>query len=232
MTVNFRFLLVCATAFVVLGNCCNGLVVPFTEDFTAGSANWADIDEAPVTHVAAGGPSNDAHITASAAFSSAPPNTNGIGIFRAHNAYDSSGDAFVGNWGAARVSKISAYFRHHETEAGLELTPFVRVATSNNFPGFAIEAAGPIPANEWTKVEFVVDPSNPLLTVEGPPSFFASTMNAVGNLQFGYSFPESFAENTVLRSFELDRVSIVPEPSAIFLVVAGVAVIAAAGRRR
>jgi hypothetical protein len=227
----FRTAMVCAAVSVALGNYCHAVVVPFTEDFTSNGANWADIASAPVSYVASGGPSNDGYVASSAAFSSAPMNTNGIGVFRAHNAFDSSGDAFVGNWNTAKVTKVSAYFRHHETEAGLELTPFVRVATSSNFPGFAIEASSPIPANQWTKIVFEVNPSNPLLTVEGPPSFFTSAMNSVGNLQFGFSFPESFAGNQVVRSFDLDRVSIAPEPGTIGLLFAAVMSISAFARK-
>lgn len=228
----FRTAIVCAAVVVALSTYCHAVVVPFTEDFTSNGANWADIASNPVSHVASGGPSNDGFIASSAAFSSAQMNSNGIGVFRAHNAFDSSGDAFVGNWNTAKVTKISAYFRHHETEVGFELTPFVRVATGSNFPGFAIEASGPIPANQWTKIVFDVKPTNPLLTVEGPPSFFNSAMNSVGNLQFGFSFPASFAGNQVVRTFDLDRVSIAPEPGSIGLLIAAVASISAFVRKR
>lgn len=228
----FRIAYICATVFVALDSYCQAFVVPFTEDFTSGGANWADINSAPVTANFTGGVDNGGYITSSAAFSSAPMDANGIATFRAHGAFDSSGDAFVGNWRTANVTKVSAYFRHHETEAGLELTPFVRVATVSNFPAFAIEAAGPIPANQWTKVEFLVNLGNPLLTVEGPPSFFNSARNAVSNVQFGFSFPDSFKGNEVLRSFDLDRVSIVPEPSVLGLLMACVASMSAVIRKR
>lgn len=217
---NHVFFISCVLAISFLGSACQAFTVPFVEDFTIGGANWADNAESPVNHVATGGPDNDAYISADAAFSSAPPDTNDIAVFRAHNAYNSSGDAFVGDWLMADVGQISAYFRHQETAPGLELTPFVRVATSNNFPAFAVVAGGPVPANQWTKVVFDIDPSNPLLTVEGPPNFFNSTMVSVGNIQFGFSFPESFAGSEVLRTFDLDRVSIrVPEPGSMALLL-------------
>ncbi len=223
MNLKFRTGLICAVLSVSLGNYCQAVVVPFLEDFTLDAANWGDIAENPATHVPSGGPSDDAYITSSAAFSSAPVNANGIATFRAHNAYNSSADAFVGNWQTSNVTKISAYFRHHETEAGLDLIPFVRVATTSNFPAFAIEAPGTIPANEWTKIEFIVSPGNPLLTVEGPPQFYTSAITNVGNVQFGFSFPESFVGNEVIRTFDIDRVEIVPEPGTIGLLIAGIA---------
>ncbi len=218
---------------IVLSTAAHALTVPFIEDFTTGSANWADNSDAPATHIATGGPDNDAYISAEATFSSTPPDMNGIAIFRAQDAFDSSGDAFVGNWLTAGVGQVSAYFRYQETEPGLELTPFVRIATSFNFPGFVIEASRPIPANQWTKVVFDFDPTNPLLTVEGPPSFFGQAMSSVGNIQFGFSFPESFAGNELLRTFDLDRVTFrVPEPTSVSLMLTILAALAVGSRRR
>ena len=55
-------------------------------------------------------------------------------IFRAPTRH-ASGDAFVGDWLTGGVHTISAWFYQ---ETGETLTPFIRFATSFNFPGAVI----------------------------------------------------------------------------------------------
>jgi hypothetical protein len=189
------------------------LTFPFTENFSTSASNWRDNGSLASTYVATDGVGGGGYISTDFSFEEL---TAGPALFRAHNAFDSSNDAFVGNWLTAGVGVVRAYVRHNAPEP---IDYFVRIATSNNFPGLAIELSQSVPANsEWTLLEFDTSASNPLLSVEGPPSAYASVMGAVGNVQFGVSLPAGLTDDPVAYTFGLDRISIgVPEPTGLLL---------------
>jgi hypothetical protein len=197
------------------------LTFPFTENFASSDANWKDNASLPLSYVATGGADGGGYVSTDFSFDGLAA---GPTLFRGQGNFDSSGDAFVGNWLTAGVGEVRAYVRH---DAPVAIDYFVRIATANNFPGLAIELSQSVPAGDaWTLLKFNTSASNPLLTVEGPPNFYASAMGAVGNVQFGVSLPESLTMDATAYTFDLDGVSIaVPEPTTFGLVLVGLAAV-------
>jgi hypothetical protein len=197
-----------ATA-LALANLAAALTYPFTEDFTSNTANWKNSASLDLAYAPEGGPGDSAHVTTDFSFVAAGPQ---VAIFRAHNAFDSSGDAFVGNWLAENVGRLTGYVRHN---APMPLDFFVRLATSANSPAVSFTLPQPIPAGSWEPVDFWIDFANPLHTNEGSPSitFYNNVLSNVGNVQIGVLTPAELAGNPASFQFDLDRVSIVPEPA-------------------
>lgn len=195
------------------------LVTPFTETFDSDAQGWLSGSFAPLTHDASGFVTSTVDISAAGPF--------GLTLFRGHDDFDASGDAFVGNYLASGITTVSFDIRHYYTES---LDFALRVATPFNSPGFAIELSDSIAAGEWTTVTFELDPNNPLYTPEGPPGFgfFAGVMSDVGNLQISLTPPMGLPTDTFV-TFDLDNVSITPAPGSItsFSIL-----LLAAGRRR
>jgi hypothetical protein len=102
---------------------------------------------------------------------------NGTIHFRANDAANASGDAFVGNW-IGNVSVLSAQVIH---DAPVALNFFFRFAGAGAMVGFA----PPVAPNTWTTISVAIDPSN--LTPAG--GTFAGVMGNVINLQVGVSVP-------------------------------------------
>jgi hypothetical protein len=200
---------VCSTAFA--------LTFPFNESFSNSDSNWKDNASLALTHVATGGAAGDGYVSTEFSFEGL---TAGPAIFRGQNNFDSSGDAFLGNWTAAGVGVVRAYTRH---DAPVPIDYFVRIATSGNFPAVNVELPYSVPAGpDWTLLEFDTSFSNPLVTVEAIPGQEVASYNAVfggvGNIQFGVSLPESLTTDPSFYTFDLDEVSIgVPEPSNVLI---------------
>ena len=214
-------------AIVVLSAClpaslAMAVTVPFTEDFVGGAANWRDSASNPAGYVASGGVGGigDGFISIERTFSpTADPNFAST-IFRGHDSFASSGHAFVGDWLGAGVSEFSFWIRHN---ASSDLSFGTRFATSSNSPGAnALSSLGLIaPPNEWTRLAIPISPA--AIAPEGPASFFANVFSNLGNLQIS-ARPGTSVGSTV--RFDLDRVSIVPEPTTFaFLMGAAGAVI-------
>jgi hypothetical protein len=197
-----------------------------TEEFTSSAANWKDFASLDLTHVPSGGPDGSGYVTTDFAFTSAPSGSSVL--FRGHDAFNSSGDAFVGNWLAAGINRLSADVRHDAPEP---VDFFLRLATPVNFPGMAIELPIAVQPNTWTRLAFDLSPGNPLLTVEGPPTAYAAILSNIGNLQISARVPAGLAQDATAYSFDLDRVNVVPEPTTLwFMVTLGMVVIAARTR--
>ena len=165
--------------------------VPYTENFTSDAANWRDgAGAAAATWVASGGPDGSSYITstASAFFLE---DDDPVVVFRGQDGFNSSADAFVGNWITSGINQFSTWVRH---DAPVSLDFFVRFATPGNFPGTAADKGVLIAPNTWTKLSYEIAPShiNEYLFPEGPPSFYNSTFSNVGNIQVGYSVPAGF----------------------------------------
>jgi len=184
----------------------HALTVPFTEDFPVDGANWREVANAPVNYISSGGMGgeNDGYISVDRTFTANPDFSQTI--FRGHDGFDSSGDAFVGNWLSGDVTRFSFWVRHN---AATDLTFGTRFATSANTPGAnGIGSPDVIPSNVWSLVQLPISPAN--IIPEGPPSLFDTVFGAVGNLQITARPGTNL--NTPI-TFDLDRVSIVPEPS-------------------
>jgi hypothetical protein len=192
------------------------VTVPFTENFAAGTANWKDFASLDVSHVATGGADGGGYVSAEFAFTNAP--TGSRVIFRGQDMFNSSGDAFVGNWLAAGIGGVSAYVRHNAPEP---VSYFARLATSANSPAALVELPGAVQPNTWTRLDFDISQSNPLLTIEGPPSFYNSIFSALGNVQISARVPAGLELDATPYKFDLDQVSIVPEPASILFLLVG-----------
>lgn len=208
--ISMRLFLVAVFAFAAQQ--ASALVFPFEEDFNDGASNWRNVDNGALTWVASGALDGSAYVsTEDYAFVLA--SSNFPALFRAQDNFNSSDDAFVGNWQASGVKKIRADIRHDFTAA--PLTMFARFAPSANTPGVQILTPGPVPANEWVRYIFEIYPTNPLLSVGGPPSGYNTAINAVANVQFGPLLDATLRQSEVPVTFDIDNVAIVPEPTSI-----------------
>lgn len=192
-------------------------IVPFTEDFSSGTANWRD--SGGVTGLAwsaTGGPDGGSYASGRFNFISSSPSSTPA-IFRAHDAYDSSGDAFVGNWIADDVDLFSVSVRH---DAPTALTFFTRFAPSANFPGAAAFNLTSVPPNTWTTLAFPINAGNPLFQYEGPGVTFNSVFSNIGNVQIGVA-TGSLSGVDQAYTFDVDKASITPEPATACLLLAG-----------
>lgn len=204
----------------------NAGVSPFTETFESGANGWLQGSFSAPTYNATGALDGSAFITSTADLNSAGPF--GLTIFRGQDDFDASGDAFVGNYLASGINRISFDFRHN---AGQDLGIALRVASSNNFPAFAVELDGPVASGEWVTLSFDLSFFNPLLTIEGAPTpdAFNAIMQSIGNIQVSADRPDGLSTPLVV-DFDLDNVAITPAPGAMALL--GLGGLAATRRRR
>lgn len=199
-------------------------IVPFTEMFTENSSNWFNgSGTAAANWSPAGGPDGSAFASSTGSFLTV--NTNDpILFFRAQDEFGSSNGAFVGNWVADGVTQFSAWVRH---DTGVPLNFFVRFASPNNFPGANQVFVVPVDSGMWTQLTAPLP--NPTLIFEGPFTY-GQVFSNIGHVQVGVITPAALAGMDQTFVFDLDDVSIVPEPAILLsLVVAGAALI---GRRR
>lgn len=204
------------------------VTTPFTEAFDTNTANWKNSASLDLTHVASGGADGGGYVATNTSF----VNTfmNSVILFRGHDMFNSSNDALVGNWLAADVRRLVAYVRHDVPEP---LAFFLRIATPFNFPAVIFDAPLLVPAGVWTPLEFQISPTNPLLTVEGPPNNYVTTLSNVGNVQFGIVVPAGKVGDPTTYTFDLDQVSIaVPEPSSMGSLLLAVAAVGGIRRTR
>lgn len=203
-----------------------GVVSPFTETFEGGANGWLQGSFSAPTYNASGSIDGSAYISSNADLNSAGPF--GLTVFRGQDDFDASGDAFVGNYLAGGINRITFDLRHN---AGQDLGVALRVASSNNFPAFAVELANPVASDEWVSLSFDLSFFNPLLTIEGAPTpqAFNEIMAAVGNLQVSVDRPDGLSTPLVV-DFDLDNVAITPAPGSLALL--GLGGLAAHRRRR
>jgi len=197
------------------------LTVPYTEDFTSGTANWLNATSGALTFNATGGPDGGSYVSTTAASINNP----GTIQFRANNSADASGDAYVGNWTGGNVTLLEADVIHNSPDA---LTFFFRISAGPAFIGLV---PTPVSPNTWTHISLAIDPANPLLIPEGPVTF-ASVFGNVQNLQIGVSVP--LADEGIPYTYGIDKVSIsaVPEPMTGILLSGGLIALAWPPRRR
>ncbi|HWB19122.1 MAG TPA: hypothetical protein VG711_02395, partial [Phycisphaerales bacterium] len=86
-------------------------VTAFTEDFTTNAANWYNPSgTAPADWFATGSFDGGSHISASYNFLDQTPGlpfpNNAVNLFRAQDEYNSSNNAFVGNWITGGVTSL------------------------------------------------------------------------------------------------------------------------------
>lgn len=210
---------------VAFASSANALVNPFTETFNTDASSWRNAaGSADATWVATGGPDSSAFITGATNVNSASFNT--VVALRGQDSYDSSNDAFVGNWIAGGVTLFSFDVRHD----GPEPIGFgVRIATPANNPGAVGVSFTPVVPGVWTTISIAIDPSNPQFISFGSGDF-NSVFSDVGNIQISYTVPSSLAGTGTIVNVDLDNVSIVPAPGA--LAALGLFGVATVRRRR
>jgi hypothetical protein len=202
--------------------------IPFTEEFSATSNGWVNFSSGAMVHSATGGPegAGDGFISATRNFVSSVSN-DATTYVRGHDSLNASGDAFVGNWIAESVTQFSYWVRH---DAGIPLTFGTRLASPLNSPG-ANAIASEVPSGVWTRIEFEISAASPQFTsFEG--SNFNTVFSSIGNIQLTVR-PGDLKGVNQLVTFDVDKVSVVPEPSsAVLLGTVGLVCALLATKRR
>jgi MYXO-CTERM domain-containing protein len=148
-------------------------------------------------------------------------------IFRAQDEFNSSGNAFVGDWIADKITKLSVQVRHN---APMPLSYFSRFSGPGNFPGATAIQFAPVMPNTWTTLTFNITPTSPqFVTFEGMD--FTSVFKNIGHIQLGVSIPAALANDTTLYKYDIDGVSAVPEPASIGLAALALGLLATYRRR-
>ncbi|MEM9372551.1 MAG: hypothetical protein AAGA55_02820 [Planctomycetota bacterium] len=188
---------------------------PFTETFDLGGENWRQ------------GDSSDVDWNSGVASTTVDLNTAGpfgLTLFRAQDGFDSSNDAFVGNYIAGGIDTLSFDIRH---DAGVDLGFSVRFATSANSPAFVLFAPQSVVSGEWTTLTFAIDPNSPFYSPAG--GTYEAVAPQVGNLQIFAARPDGLT-TPLVSTFEIDNVAITPTPASAALL--GLGGVVAARRRR
>jgi hypothetical protein len=201
-------------------------VLPFTESFETNASGWVyGTSSAPIWS-ATGGVGNSSYISAPATVSGS-----GFGaiVFRGNDANNASGDAFAGNWVTSGVTTFSTYVRHNADVALNFYARFDagagRAASSVNFL---------VNPNSWTLLQLPVGNEVTSFQSYGAAGVgqtaFDAVFSGVQNVQIALSLDTVNAGKAV--TVDLDRVSIVPEPSILGLLGAAAAFLGALHRKR
>lgn len=204
-------------------------LVPFTEGFDSNVSSWRDsTGNAELTWFNTGGPggSGDGYASGMFNFTGSAAGDTPV-ILRGQDGFDSSDDAFVGDWITGGVTEFSFDFRH---DAPVPVNVFTRFASSFNFPGAVAVDFVPVLPNTWTEVTIAIEASNPQFISFSGQSFEA-VFSSIGNLQIGIDVPVALAGFDADFTFDLDNVSIVPTPGAAVL-LAGAPLAVRRRRRR
>ena len=199
-------------------------VVPFTEHFPGGPADWRQADQlTDLNWLAAGGPDGSSYASGAFSFVDQGPGARPA-ILRAHDEFGPSGSsngAFVGNWLADGVTGFAAWVRH---DAPAPLNFFARYANPNNSPAAASLEFVPVLPNTWTELTFDIAFGTPNLFLEGPPTpqFYNQIFSDIGHVQIGAEVPDVLAGNPLTFTFDIDQVRLIPEPAAASLVACAV----------
>lgn len=204
----------------------SAVVLPFEEGFDTDTANWFNAAaSAPVDWSAAGGPDGSGYATSDFNFQFTATDDTPV-LFRGQDEFNSSGNAFAGDWIADGVTEFSFTVRHN---APAPLTFFTRFAGPGNIPGATAIGFAPVLPNTWTTINIGISAFNPqFISFEGQT--FEAAFSNIGHLQVGVSVPAGFGGVDQAFSFDLDQVRVVPSGSAAGLF--GIAGIAAVRRRK
>lgn len=147
----------------------------------------------------------------------------------ARNTVNSSSNAFFGDWIANDVTRIDLWVRH---DAATALNLGLRIPTSAGFPAMLGRFPDAIQPNVWTLLSMDINNTNPELLDETGPTHnnFNSVFSNVTYLQLFADL--SGQANSATIHFDLDRVTIVPEPSAWLMAGLGLPALGLAIRAR
>lgn len=215
-------------AFAVTSTATFGAIVPFTEGFDNDAANWFNSGGTAVSdYVPAGGPDGTGFLTGSLDLSNTVDGDTPV-LFRGEQIFGSSGGAFEGNYLAEGITELSAMVRH---DAPAPLNFFTRFSRGlSNAPGAIAVEFVPVFPNVWTEISFAIDPVNPQF-ISFEFSDFTGVFSSIGNIQIGAAINPGTAGLPATVQFDLDQVSIVPEPTAGALLLTVGALVARRHRR-
>lgn len=202
----------------------HAVIVPFTETFAAGPANWLNSDASALLGTSAsGGPGGGPFARAAFSFenASADPTTPPV-ILQARSAPLASDGSFFGSWTASGVTAFRVDVRHSVPASAAPggLTFFTRFAAAGNFPGATAIAFAPVQANTWTTLVIPISAASPnFVSFEG--TSFAAVFGSIGRIQIGVAPPASLVGTTDSYTFDIANVRIVPAPGAAGLLLAG-----------
>lgn len=219
---RFAFLLMAGFAQSV-----NAQEVVFTETFENGTASWATGAFTAPGYQPSGGVDGTGYIqspelTFDANFSSGFGGPASALLFRAQDEFDSSGDAFVGDWIDSKYVGFSIVVRHN---APVPVEFSARFASPNNRNGASTATGQLVPPNEWTEVLFDVSRgSDDIISfgaAGGEPDPYGTIFSNIGNIQISAFEPFGLTteQTMVPLQFDLDSASLiaVPEPAAVSL---------------
>jgi len=201
-------------------------VLPFTESFEVNSSGWVyGISTTPIL-ATSGGAAGSAYISGSASVTGT-----GFGtiVFRANDANNASGDAFVGNWLSAGVTAFSAYVRHN---ADVALNFYARFDAGSGQAGSSVNFL--VSPNSWTLLQLPI--VNEITSFQSygaagtGQAAFNKIFGGIQNVQIALAADTANAGKTV--TVDLDGVSMVPEPTASGLLIAAGAALLASRRLR
>lgn len=206
-----------------------GLTVPFTETFATDAADWAISPDGTQlgTWNATGGPAGGTFISRAGS----GPDT-GFGqfvsgpiLFRGQEAFDSSGDQFVGDWITGGVGTFSLDVFHDHTSS---LLFQVRLANPANSPG-ASSVDVSVSPGAWTTLTVPIVDSAAVFQTYGqlgnPPdaTAFGQIFSSIGNIQIGLA-PGQVGPTGLAASVTLGManpsISAVPEPGGLAVIAA------------
>lgn len=227
------FLAVSAT---VAAPSARAVTVPFTEVFVADAQNWAiNSGGTAATWNATGGPSGGTFLSRLGTPADGP--FSGPTVFRGQDNFNSSGDAFVGNWIADGVGVFSVDFFHDHSSS---LNVSVRFANPFNDPG-ASSINFLVPASTWTTLSIPIVDSTSSFQAYGSlgavpnATSFSTIFSSIGNIQVslasGQVGPTGLPASVTL-GIANPTIAPVPEPSTWAALGGAFAVAAAMLRRR
>lgn len=209
-----------------LGNLQAVSVLPFTESFEVNSSGWVYGTSTAPIWATSGGAVGSAYISGSASVIGT-----GFGtiVFRANDANNASGDAFVGNWLSAGVTAFSAYVRHN---ADVALNFYARFDAGAGRAGSSVNFL--VSPNSWTLLQLPIVNEITSFQSYGAAgtglTAFNTIFGGIQNVQIALSADTANAGKSV--TVDLDGVSMVPEPAASALLVAAGAALLVSQRFR
>jgi hypothetical protein len=218
-----------AVVFGFVASAAQAVSLPTSETFNVDVANWADNSGlALLNYYPDGGPDGSGYASANYAFNAGggAGGTSAV-IFRAQDEFNSSGNAFAGNWVADKISKLKVQVRHN---APMPLSYFGRFSGPGNFPGATAIQFAPVLPNTWTTLTFNLTPTSPqIVTYEG--TSYGAVFSNIGHIQLGVSIPAALASDMTLYKYDLDGVVATPEPTTIGLATLALGLMATYRRR-
>jgi hypothetical protein len=219
------------SAFLVLTISASALVVPFNEEFATGNSNWLAGNSSPATWVATGGVDGGGYISAPGTIVSS-----GFGaiVFRGNATNNASGGAFVGDWLAGGVNTFNAYVRHN---ALADLNIFARLDSGGGRAGSSVNFL--VAPNTWTLLSVpILDSASSFQSYGGASpgggvpnaAGFSSIFSGIQNIQIVVAPDSALAGQAY--SFDVDGISVVPEPSTMGLVGLATALLLWGAKRR